>query len=173
MCCCKCRPAQVDRLSAVAAGGSCLHCMGHIRCVPRCRQCCAGAGMRGIIIHRGEPEREGGRATRDTASLPPRAAVAHFRHAGRRFVRRDIGVVSFSRVMGCGGCRATTGHRSPISFLGSARVQAGKQTPRRIAQTFHFLASIGRSFHETKDRREDRSCRTPFGANPPHLRTSA
>lgn len=121
--------------------------------------------------------RPGSERTRNPVRLPAErqrlGAMSVFKHAGRRFVRRDLGADAFARVQGFGGRQATTGHRSPISFLGSARVQAGKQTSRRSAQTFHFLTSIGRSFHKTKDRREDRSCRTPFGANPPHLRTSA
>lgn len=62
--------------------------------------------------------------------------------------------------------------RNLILGLGRA-IQPSEQTARGLTQTLHFLTSIGRSFHETKDRREDRSCRTPFGANPPHLRTSA
>ena len=43
--------------------------------------------MSGTVIICGEPEREGGRATRDTASLPPRAAVAHIEHTERDFRR--------------------------------------------------------------------------------------
>ena len=45
-------------------------------------------------------------------------------------------------------------------ILGSARVQLRQKSRGRSAQTFHFLTSIGRSFHEREGSREDLSWMT-------------
>lgn len=52
--------------------------------------------MTNIVIASHAADRmEGGRATRDTASLPPRAAVAHIEHTERDFCRAIFGRVPF------------------------------------------------------------------------------
>lgn len=118
-----------------------------------------------------------GRATRKQplpAERLRRGAFLISRHAGRRLARRDLVAGIVSRVRSGSDAGALNhGRSAPLNFSGSARVQLRQKSHSRSAQTLHFLTSIGRSFHETKDRREDRSCRTPYGANPPHLRTSA
>lgn len=82
--------------------------------------------------------------TRKPVSVRPSVGGStHFKHAGRRLVRRDLGADAFARVQGFGGRQATTGHRSPNLFLGLGRaLQPSEQTRSGLTDRFHLPNSL-------------------------------
>lgn len=110
----------------------------------------ARAAGQSIIVCGDLSGREARRGT--YASRPVRRDEPHpdFQSAGHGFCRAIFAPIAFARARGrlgdglaTRGCGAlNSGQPVPISFLGSARVQAGKQSSRCIANRFHVQNSL-------------------------------